>query len=45
VSLEPEILPPTPYDAGPEDGSTGAALAILPRGAEFLPAAAGRSDA
>jgi hypothetical protein len=40
VSLDPEILPPTPYDAGSdsEDGSAGAALAILPRDAEFLPA-------
>ena len=49
MSLDPEILPPTPYDAGSEEGSrpsAGAALAIVPRDAEFLPAlAAGRSDA
>ena len=41
MSLDPEILPPTPHDAGSEEGSlssAGAALAIVPRGAEFLPA-------
>ena len=41
MSLDPEILPPTPYDAGPEEGSlpsAGAALVTVPRGAEFLPA-------
>jgi len=41
VSLDPEILPPTPYDVDSEEGSrpsAGAALAIVPRGAGFLPA-------
>ena len=41
MSLDPEILPPKPYDAGSEEGSllsAGAALAIVPRDAEFLPA-------
>ena len=38
MSLDPEILPPTPHDAGSEEGSAGAALAIVPRDAEFLPA-------
>jgi hypothetical protein len=40
MSLDPEILPPPPYDAGSdsEAGSAGAALAIAPRGADLLPA-------
>ena len=40
MSLDPEILPPTPYDAGSgsEDGSAGAALAIAPPSADLLPA-------
>ena len=41
MSLNPEILPPTPYDAGSEEGSlpsVGVALAIVPRDTEFLPA-------
>ena len=41
MSLDPEILSPTSPDAGSEEGSlpsAGAALAIVPRDAELIPA-------